>query len=836
MASGTIPRRTRPGSRLPLAAWIWRSYAKTALVPLLLVEVALIAIYIQTNYWSRRANIDQLRHEATEAMGRIAQQEADLVSHQLASVTQLTDLFRQHTAQALAAPARPGLENPDRYRLRQDGAYHTIRDDGGSAVYYSGRVPVGAAERDKVHRTAALDSLMKQIKSVNPLVVQSYLNTHDSLNRIYPYIEGASQYPSRMDMTIYNFYYEADARHDPERVPVWTDVYLDPAGQGWLASCIAPVYRGDFLEGVVGLDVTVGTIARRVLNLKLPWGAYGVLVGKNGSLIAMPRAGEQDFGLSELVSHQYRQAVGQDTFKPDEFDLYKRPQLQKLAAQMAAEPFGLAEADIGGERLVAWRRIAETGWTVMIIAAPAHIFAAALSLSERLEKISYGMIAALMLFYLLFFIGLIWRARVASRTIAQPLKKIESMMLGIGQGQYEQVPPEFNVLELHETARELSAMGHELGSAHRDLLHTQQQLREHVHWLDAVFQLSPDGLVTFDRDGRIGQGNPAFFNMTGFSAPRIEGWSIGDFWHAIAGLTRDAGTAGPVRMDAEGGFALELVRPRPRSLYCQVRAFGDQRKGALVAYFRDVTRETELDRMKSEFLATAAHELRTPLTVVTGYAELLAIREFDAAMRKDMAGSILEQGRKLIAIVGDLLDLSRLESRAGRDFHMVPQPLEPIVHEAIRAVSPGRAHDLRFAGSEDLPCLEAPVDALKFRQALVKILDNACTYSPFGGAIDIRLRFRDAGTRRELGVEIADQGVGMNEEQIKRIFDRFYRADTSGNIPGTGLGMSIVKEIMDVHRGKVEVISQPGEGTRVCLWLEAVAADLPSRPESLRVN
>lgn len=810
-------------AKLPLATWIWRSYAKTALVPLLLVEVALIGTYIQTNYWSRQANIDLLRQEATQAMQRIAQQESGIVSNQLNAVTQLTDLYRQEAAQVMAAPTRPGLENPDRYRMNPSGVYHTFKDDGGSAVYYSGIVPVGKAEMEKVRRSAALDPLMKHIKAVNPLVVQLYLNTHDSLNRIYPYMEAVTQYAAKMDIPSYNFYYEADAAHDPQRKPVWTDVYLDPAGQGWLASCIAPVYRGDFLEGVVGLDITVATIAQRVLDLKLPWGAYGVLVGKNGSLLAMPGAGERDFGLTELLSHQYQQAVGKDTFKPDEFSLFKRPQLRNLAERMTTEPAGLAGADIGGERMVAWHRIEETGWTFLVIAAPANIYSAALSLSSQLERIGYAMIAALAVFYLLFFFGLLARARVASRTIAQPLKTIEGMMLGIGQGAYDQKVPEFNVLELHQTARELGAMGHELGAAHRALLDTQQRLVEHIRWLDAVFQLSPDGLVAFDQYGRIAQGNPAFLAMTGFSKAQIEGWTLADFEQ---GLVQISATPGPLALDVDGSFTLDFVRPCPRTVFCQVRAF-DPAQGrppkALIAYFRDMTREMELDRMKSEFLATAAHELRTPLTVVSGYAELLSACEFDPASQKEMAGSILEQSRKLILIVADLLDLSRLETRAGQDFNIIPQSLEPIIHEAIQEVAANQGRRARVECPDALCQIDVPVDDLKFKLALVKVLNNACTYSPPGSPVAVALRFRHQDGRDELGVEVTDQGIGMTPEQLEQIFDRFYRADTSGKVPGTGLGMCIVKEIMDVHRGSVEIASQPGEGTRVSLWLEAVA-------------
>ncbi|MFM8445611.1 MAG: ATP-binding protein [Methylococcus sp.] len=811
------------GRPIPLATWIWRSYAKTALAPLLLVEVALIAIYIQTNAASREAHIDILRQEATLAMRRIAQQQADNVSRQLNTVTQLTDLYRRQAALALANPARAGLEDSNRYRFNPDGAYHTWRDDGGSTVFYSGVVPVGPAEREKVRRTAALDPLMKQIKAVNPLVVQIYLNTHDSLNRLYPYME-VTGYPVRMNIPSYNFYYEADASHNPGRKTVWTNVYLDPAGQGWLASCIAPVYRGGFLEGVVGLDITVGTIAQQILDLNLPWGAYAVLIGKDGSILAMPKPGEQDFGMGELVSHQYAQAVKQDTFKPDAFNLYRNPRWRELAARQAAAASGLTEADIGGERLVSWHRVEETGWTILIVASPANIFDSTYRLSQGLQRLAYAMIAALVLFYLLFFAALLVRARIASRSIASPLKRIESMMLAIGRGEYEQPAPAFDVGELHETARELSCMGRELGATHHALLEAQLELREHVRWLEAVFELSPDGLVTFDESGRARRANPAFLAMTGFRNEMLEGRTVEEFQSLVTSLTANPGH---LLLESDPGFTLDFVRPRPRTVQCQVRAFGMDgglaSGSSLIAYFRDMTREIELDRMKSEFLATAAHELRTPLTAVSGYAELLAMGEYEPELQKSMAATILEKTHGLIAIVADLLDLSRLESRHGRDFDIGPQPLEPIVRDTLRDFGGAHPGPLQCSSGGVPPGQEVLVDRVKFSLALIKVLENARAFSPPDAPIEVCLKSRANDLRHELGVEVTDHGVGMTPEQQQRMFERFYRADTSGQRPGTGLGMSIVKEIMDVHRGSVEVESEPGRGTTVCLWLEAAA-------------
>ena len=110
----------------------------------------------------------------------------------------------------------------------------------------------------------------------------------------------------------------------------------------------------------------------------------------------------------------------------------------------------------------------------------------------------------------------------------------------------------------------------------------------------------------------------------------------------------------------------------------------------------------------------------------------------------------------------------------------------------------------------------------KIRQVLVNVIGNAQKYSPDGGPISIRLHAEDAGHPNAVAVEVGDRGVGMETHQLQRIFDRFYRADTSGKIPGSGLGMSIVKEIVDLHGGKVEVMSEPGKGTRVVVWFPSL--------------
>ncbi|MDY0107021.1 MAG: sensor histidine kinase [Giesbergeria sp.] len=123
---------------------------------------------------------------------------------------------------------------------------------------------------------------------------------------------------------------------------------------------------------------------------------------------------------------------------------------------------------------------------------------------------------------------------------------------------------------------------------------------------------------------------------------------------------------------------------------------------------------------------------------------------------------------------------------------------------------------------ETVPAIFVNADRAKMHQALLNILSNAYKYSPQGGDVVVRYCTQGGADQpSRVGVEVQDHGIGLTAEQVPRVCERFYRADTSGQIPGTGLGMSIVKEIIELHGGDVEVHSQPGTGTTIRLWLPA---------------
>lgn len=344
--------------------------------------------------------------------------------------------------------------------------------------------------------------------------------------------------------------------------------------------------------------------------------------------------------------------------------------------------------------------------------------------------------------------------------------------------------------------------------------------------LNAVFDLSPDGFVVFDGadGGRLVYCNPAFLAMSGWDTASAEaGIGVDEFDRRFLKQCDPATPYAPVSLAlaaderAEGPDVLQLVRPERRVLARMARRAGDGHHETIL-FFRDITRETEVDRMKSEFLSTAAHELRTPMVSVFGFTELLLRRPVSEERRRDMLETIHRQASLLINMVNELLDLARIEARQGKDLKREPCRLDSLITQAVGPLLiAGGAHELQIDVAH--PDCVLDVDPEKTNRALTNVLSNAVKYSPDGGAILVTTQSGELRGEPAVGVRVTDHGIGMAPEQLARIFERFYRADPSGSIPGTGLGMSLVKEIVELQGGRVDLASSPGRGTSVTLWL-----------------
>lgn len=364
-----------------------------------------------------------------------------------------------------------------------------------------------------------------------------------------------------------------------------------------------------------------------------------------------------------------------------------------------------------------------------------------------------------------------------------------------------------------------------------DLQAAQAQLRAHSQQMSAIFSLSPDAFVSFDMAGRVSYISPAWTRLTGLSSQALLGLSEDSFstrlfecaarGQAIQGLdalkqaTPAEGVAGDV---AEATRVVVEMKPPARRMLEMRLILSEGGAVSQVLHVRDVTIETEVDQMKSAFLSVAAHELRTPMASIYGFTELLLTRDLAPDKQKDLLGRIYRQSEAMKAIIDELLDLARIEARQGKDFSFNACNLTALLDEVIR--------DFKLPPDRTAPLIAWPdqailvwVDRQKMQRAALNVLSNAYKYSPQGGDVRVRILTQDRQGRPHVGIEIQDQGIGLAPDQLARVGERFYRADKSGSIPGTGLGVAIVKEIMELMGGHVALHSEQGLGSTFTLWL-----------------
>ncbi|WP_214892927.1 ATP-binding protein [Exiguobacterium sp. H66] len=232
-------------------------------------------------------------------------------------------------------------------------------------------------------------------------------------------------------------------------------------------------------------------------------------------------------------------------------------------------------------------------------------------------------------------------------------------------------------------------------------------------------------------------------------------------------------------------------------------------KGTMLV-LRDVTKETEMDRLKSELVSTVSHELRTPLSSIYGFTELMLNRDIDTTRQDKYLQTIHSETERLANLVNDFLDVQRMES-GTQSYKKEPLDLRLLLEETTQFYAAStKKHTISFRTmSETLPLIEA--DEEKMKQLMNNLLNNAVKYSPFGGNIDVTLSIEE----QHVLFEVRDQGIGIPAAALNHLFEKFYRVDNSDSrkIGGTGLGLAICKEIVTGHGGEIQVESIEKHGS-----------------------
>jgi signal transduction histidine kinase len=410
-----------------LKSILYKSFLKTALIPLVIIELTLLLLYFGISDYMISKSKQSLSSEIRNNLYTILEKEAQNINFQLKDVSQQAK-FLQNQQENIFKHKVDFLKisKKEEYKVAPNGVYYKVKDDGGASLWYGASIKIGEKEKEKAYFTGAFDDTLKYTVNKNDLIVASYFNSNDSMNRLYPFIKDVHmQYDPTMKIEEYNFYYEADEKHNPKKEPVWTSAYLDPAGLGWMVSCIVPIYNNNFLEGVTGLDVTIDKFINNILNLKLPWDAQAFLVGNDGLILAMPKKLEDIFSLKELNEHKYTDVVTKDNIKPEEFNIYKNEKLSKYFGKLLHTDTFMIESTINGkEYIIAQSKIEQTNWKLFVIVDKSIVYSPVNEVQNIANKIGLFAIAGMLLFYVIFFIFLSKKVKKIATFISSPISHL----------------------------------------------------------------------------------------------------------------------------------------------------------------------------------------------------------------------------------------------------------------------------------------------------------------------------------------------------------------------------------------------------------------------------
>ncbi len=356
--------------------------------------------------------------------------------------------------------------------------------------------------------------------------------------------------------------------------------------------------------------------------------------------------------------------------------------------------------------------------------------------------------------------------------------------------------------------------------------------------LELVLMSIADGVVVCDRDNRVQIVNRAATQIFDKEAKDLlgkplvvctEGPDQPQICHIVQQFTDSnvnitPGAIEPIVQQLQLG---ELtVRLHTAPIFLNKEFLGS------VMIMQDITKQAELEKMKNEFMANVSHELRTPITSIKSYVDTLCNHgeKLDPDIHREFLQIIDNEADRLMHLVNDVLELSKIEE-ADREFEMLPMDIHRACEAAIRSLNlmaRDRGIELAFEQTENLPL--ASINQESIERVIINLLNNGIKYTPEGGKITVKVEKHQEGEVEEVAVHVKDTGIGIPDDALENIFDRFYRVEKKVHtIKGTGLGLTIVKKIIEKHGGRITVASALGEGSTFSFYLPALSPEAVAR-------
>ena len=394
--------------------------------------------------------------------------------------------------------------------------------------------------------------------------------------------------------------------------------------------------------------------------------------------------------------------------------------------------------------------------------------------------------------------------------ISAPIAKLISSAKELSEGEETQI--ELDKLEINKPKTEIDELVKTFNVMTEGLKENLNEATRQKNQIETILLHMTDGIVAFNMDGDIIHINPAATRLLQISSTKDKFNKIFSKLNIDINLEKiiylENWTSTEQRVNIGDSYINLFFAP-----------FKDEndRPGGVVVVVQDITEHVRLDNMRKEFVADVSHELKTPLTSIMGYAETLLGSEYDANLQEKFLNVIISETVRMTKLVADLLTLSKFDND-NTTWEKTEFDLGELVkqcQENLQIEMDKKKQKVECFVTANVPKVYADKDGIE--RVVLNILSNSIKYTQDGGTIKIYVGF----VYNDAYIKIIDNGIGIPEKDLSRIFERFYRVDKARtrSMGGTGLGLSIAKEILDKNNGRIDIKSVASKGTEVVITI-----------------
>lgn len=478
--------------KVNLKKLIYQNYLKTALVSILFIELALLLLYfyVTNNVVNKSSNlvIKDVQYSVYSKIDNLKNN----INKDFLNIEKTLRVLQIEHQNFFKFYKSINIQNKPKFEKAYNNMFYKSLDNGGSSVVVSKNTLINKGVKEQLEKTEVFDDSFKSIVNDNDLIIAAYFNSQYDYSRYYPYIPNSYEaFPTDIKMSNYNFYYDADINHNPEKKVVWTDVYLDPAGQGWMISAIAPIYYKNTLEGVTGLDITIDKIINTLLNEKLPYEGDSFLIDKTGEIIATTDNINKILKIKNKKYNYKKDEKISKTILKDENNIlnHKNKKLVEVLSNAVSNLKYKHEVTIDGKKyLIFTKYIEKTSWYIISLIQEEKVLTDVNKLEEYYKSLGFLTISLIVIFYILFFIFLYNKARDFVKKINTPLLKIIELTRNIGTKQKVDKLVTTGIEELDLLNDNFNKMVTQLDERTAKLIETEAQraMHEHLCNIDAL--------------------------------------------------------------------------------------------------------------------------------------------------------------------------------------------------------------------------------------------------------------------------------------------------------------------------------------------------------------